>query len=52
MNSKISHAVAAILGSVPFAASAAAPAGSGTEGSGGALEEIIVTAQRRSESGG
>src|SRR5882672_3788722 len=53
MNSKISYAVAAILGGVsvaaPFAAHAAEPASSGGEAGSGVLEEITVTAQRRSE---
>src|SRR6202140_5595293 len=49
MNSKISYAVAAILGGVSCAASAAEPATESTEAAAGALEEITVTAQRRSQ---
>ena len=49
MNSKISYAVAAILGGSSCAAYAAEPATGGTEAGTGALEEITVTAQRRSE---
>src|ERR1700682_3652866 len=50
MNSKISYADAAILGGVSCAASAAEPATESTEAAAGALEEITVTAQRRSQS--
>src|SRR5579859_3591113 len=53
MNSKVSFAVAAILGSVPLGASAAdtvATTSSDTGPSTDALQEITVTAQRRSES--
>src|SRR6267143_1582383 len=49
MNSKISYAVAAILGGSSCAAYAAEPASSGGEAGSGVLEEITVTAQRRSE---
>jgi len=50
MKSKIHYAVAAVLGSAAYAASAAAPAtGGGTETSSEALTEVIVTAERRSE---
>ena len=49
MNSKISYAVAAILGGSSCAAYAAEPATGGTEAVTGALEEITVTAQRRTE---
>src|ERR1700731_466845 len=49
MNSKISYAVAAILGGSSCAAYAAEPATESTEAGAGALEEITVTAQRRSE---
>src|SRR5258707_1898843 len=49
MNSKISYAVAAILGSSSSVAYAAEPATGGTEAGTGALEEITVTAQRRTE---
>src|SRR5213082_394882 len=48
MRSKISYAVAAILGGASCGAAAAEPAAGTTEG--GALEEIIVTAQRREQS--
>jgi iron complex outermembrane recepter protein len=52
MRSKISYAVAAILGASSCTAYAAEPATAtgGTEAGAGALEEITVTAQRRSES--
>src|ERR1700674_5374338 len=49
MNSKISYAVAAILGGSSCGAYAAEPATGGTEAGTGALEEITVTAQRRTE---
>src|SRR6202047_3617518 len=49
MNSKISYAVAAILGGSSCAAYAAEPAAGGAEAGSGALEEITVTAQRRSQ---
>src|ERR1700682_2255360 len=49
MNSKISYADAAILGGVSCAASAAEPATESTEAAAGALEEITVTAQRRTQ---
>src|ERR1700681_1948706 len=49
MNSKISYAVAAILGGSSCAAYAAEPATESTEAGAGALEEITVTAQRRTE---
>src|SRR5438045_6542609 len=49
MNSKISYAVAAILGGSSCAAYAAEPAAGGAEAGSGALEEITVTAQRRTE---
>ncbi len=53
MNSKISYAVAAILASASYAASAAAPPAEGSDASAGAasegLEEITVTATRRTE---
>src|SRR5438067_13142599 len=48
MRSKISYAVAAILGGASCGAAAAEPAAGTTEG--GALEEIIVTAQKREQS--
>ncbi len=50
MNSKISYAVAAILGGSSCGAYAAEPATGATEAGTGALEEITVTAQRRTES--
>jgi iron complex outermembrane receptor protein len=51
MKSTVSYAVAAILGSASFAATAAAPASDNTDtGTVGTLEEITVTAQRRSQS--
>src|SRR5438552_3201517 len=49
MNSKISYAVAAILGGASFGASAAEPATGSTEASTDALAEITVTAQRRTQ---
>src|SRR6202045_1189072 len=49
MNSKISYAVAAILGGSSCAAYAAEPATESTEAGAGALEEVTVTATRRSE---
>src|SRR5467141_2083568 len=49
MNSKISYAVAAILGGSSCAAYAAEPAAGGAEAASGALEEITVTAQRRTQ---
>jgi iron complex outermembrane receptor protein len=50
MNSKVSYAVAAILGGVTFAAFAAdAPPADTTEAGGDTLAEITVTAQRRSQ---
>src|ERR1700694_268397 len=49
MNSKISYAVAAILGGVHCAAPAAEPATESTEEAAGALDEITVTAQRRAQ---
>jgi outer membrane receptor protein involved in Fe transport len=49
MKSKISYAVAAILGSASFAAPAAEPAAGPGESSSDALAEVVVTAQRRSE---
>src|SRR5437879_2808187 len=48
MRSKISYAVAAILGGASVGAAGAEPAAGTTEG--GALEEIIVTAQKREQS--
>jgi len=49
MNSKVSYAVAAILGGVSCGARAAEPAASSPEAGTGALEEIVVTAQRRTQ---
>jgi iron complex outermembrane receptor protein len=53
MNSKISYAVAAILASASYGAPAAAPPAEGSDASAGtgstALEEITVTATRRTE---
>src|SRR6202162_5439727 len=49
MNSKISYAVAAILGGGSFGASAAEPPTESTEAGARALEEITVTAQRRTQ---
>src|ERR1700716_2448000 len=50
MNSKVSYAVAAILGGASCGAFAAAPANENAEAGPPMLEEITVTAQRRSES--
>ena len=50
MNSKVSYAVAAILSGVSFGAHAAEPTNENAEASTGSLEEITVTAQRRSQS--
>jgi iron complex outermembrane receptor protein len=49
MNSKVSYAVAAILGGASFAAYAAEPATDTTEAGSDMLAEITVTAQRRTE---
>jgi iron complex outermembrane receptor protein len=49
MNSKVSYAVAAILAGASVAASAAEPAAPASESETGVLEEITVTAQRRTE---
>src|SRR6266852_8197227 len=49
MNSNLSHAIAVILGGVSFGASAAASATGSTEAGTDALQEITVTAQRRTE---
>ena len=49
MNSKISYAVAAILGSASFGASAAEPATAAGGAGADTLEEVVVTAQRRTE---
>ncbi|MFI4868607.1 MAG: TonB-dependent receptor [Steroidobacterales bacterium] len=49
MNSKISYAVAAILGGASFAALAAEPATESTEAGTDMLAEITVTAQRRTQ---
>jgi outer membrane receptor protein involved in Fe transport len=50
MNSKVSYAVAAILGGASLAASAAEPPTSSTDTGPEGLAEITVTAQRRTES--
>ncbi len=50
MNSKISYAIAAILGSTSLGANAAEPATDSSAAGAGSLEEIVVTATRRSES--
>src|ERR1700730_17103711 len=50
MNSKVSYAVAAILSGVSIGAHAAAPANDNSDAAAGSLEEITVTAQRRSQS--
>src|SRR5579885_3665870 len=50
MNSKLSVAIAAILSGVSYGALAAPPAAAGSEVAGDSLEEITVTAQRRSQS--
>jgi iron complex outermembrane recepter protein len=49
MNSKVSYAVAAILGSASFAICAAETAADSSSASTDAIAEITVTAQRRSE---
>jgi iron complex outermembrane receptor protein len=51
MNSKLSLAIAAVLGGVSFGASAAAPATDTTDAAGtDTLQAILVTAQRRTQS--
>jgi iron complex outermembrane receptor protein len=50
MNSKVSYAVAAILSGMSFGALAAEPTNDSTDAGAGSLEEITVTAQRRSQS--
>ena len=50
MNSKLSIAIASILGSVPFGAFAADQAAGSTDVNSDALQEITVTATRRSQS--
>jgi iron complex outermembrane recepter protein len=50
MNSKVSYAVAAILSGVSIGAHAAAPANDNSDAAAGSIEEITVTAQRRSQS--
>jgi iron complex outermembrane recepter protein len=50
MNPKLSYAIAAILAGASFGAAAAAPATGGSDAGAGVLEEIIVTAQHRTES--
>jgi outer membrane receptor protein involved in Fe transport len=49
MNSKVSYAIAAILGSASLGASAAEPATENAATSKDTLEEIVVTAQRRAQ---
>jgi len=49
MNSKVSYAVAAILAAAANGASAATPANENAEAAPSVLEEITVTAQRRTE---
>jgi iron complex outermembrane receptor protein len=49
MNSKISYAIAAILGGASFAVSAAEPATESSSAGTDALAEITVTAQRRTQ---
>src|SRR5580704_9659988 len=49
MNSKISYAIAAILGGGSLAASAAEPASDSSSAATDTIAEITVTAQRRSE---
>ena len=49
MNSKLSFAIAAILGGASFGAHAADPTSSSTDVNSDALQEITVTATRRSE---
>jgi iron complex outermembrane receptor protein len=50
MNSKLSIAIASILGGVSFSAAAADQAGSSTDVNSDTLQEITVTATRRSQS--
>ena len=50
MNSKISYAIAAILGGTSLGSYAAEPAPDSSAADTGSLEEIVVTATRRSES--
>jgi iron complex outermembrane receptor protein len=50
MNSKLSIAIASILGGVSFSATAAGQASGSTEVNSDALQEITVTATRRSQS--
>src|SRR5471032_3186191 len=49
MNSKISYAIAAILGGASFAAFAAEPATESTNAGTDSIAEITVTAQRRTQ---
>ncbi len=49
MNSKISYAVAAVLAGASFGAHPAEPAASSTGTGADTLEEVVVTAQRRTE---
>ncbi len=50
MNSKLSYAIATILGGVSFGASAAAPTSAAADNGAEMLQPITVTAQRRSQS--
>lgn len=50
MNSKISYAIAAILGGTSLGANATEPAADTNAADAGSLEEIVVTATRRSQS--
>src|SRR5271154_4596684 len=50
MNSKLSLAIAAILGGTSFAAGAAEPPAASNDATSESLQEITVTATRRSES--
>ena len=49
MNPKIAYAIAATLGGAPFSVTPAWSASGGSDADAGALEEIIVTAQHRSQ---
>jgi iron complex outermembrane receptor protein len=50
MNSKVSYAVAAILSGASVGAHAAEPTNASSDAASGSIEEITVTAQRRSQS--
>jgi len=49
MNSKISYAVTAVLAGASFGTHAAEPSTSSASASADTLEEVVVTAQRRTE---